>query len=275
MLNFRNLPDTLLLGKHSEEQMEVKLRTSGFQFLYYNFFKKRINIDVSDVKYQNGNYVLDEDELKKQIDQQLSQNISLLELDRRQLAVDLYQVDSRKIPVKANLSLQLEQNYILDGTLQIEPDSVMIKGPKAEIDTIAELWTAPIQLNNVAADFTAEAVLNFPKGLENSVFSANRITVSGKVAKFSEKVFAVPVRMVNFPEGYQVKTFPSSVTVLCKASVDRLKEITAADFEVVADYAQLQGTRNNTLFLKIVNGPERVYDLKLQETTVNFVMEQL
>jgi hypothetical protein len=44
---------------------------------------------------------------------------------------------------------------------------------------------------------------------------------------------------------------------------------------VVADYAQLQGTGNNTLFLKIINSPERVYDVKLQETTVNFVMKQL
>jgi len=275
ILNFRNLPDTLLLGKHSEEQIEVKMRTSGFQFLYYNFFKKRINIDVSDVKYQNGNYVLDEDELKKQIDQQLSQNISLLDLDRRLLTVDLYQVEARKVPIRANLSLQLEQNHILEGNLQIEPDSVMIKGPSAEIDTIKELWTAPIQLNNVSTDFTTEALLNFPKGLENSVFSESRVTVNGKVAKFSEKVFDVPVRMINFPEGFQVKTFPSTVTVLCKAGVNRLKEITAADFEVVADYAQLQGTGNNTLFLKIINSPERVYDVKLQETTVNFVMEQL
>lgn len=275
ILNFRNLPDTLLLGKHSEEQIEVKMRTSGFQFLYYNFFKKRINIDVSDVKYQNGNYVLDEDELKKQIDQQLSQNISLLDLDRRQLTVDLYQVEARKVPIRANLSLQLEQNHILEGNLQIEPDSVIIKGPSAEIDTIKELWTAPIQLNNVSTDFATEALLNFPKGLENSVFSESRVTVNGKVAKFSEKVFDVPVRMINFPEGFQVKTFPSTVTVLCKAGVDRLKEITAADFEVVADYAQLQGTGNNTLFLKIINSPERVYDVKLQETTVNFVMEQL
>lgn len=274
ILNFRNLPDTLLLGKHSEEQMEVKLRTSGFQFLYYNFFKKRINIDVSNVRYQNGNYVLGEAELKKQIDQQLSQNISLLDLDRGQLTVDLYQVEARKIPVKANLSLQLEQNHILEGNLQIEPDSIMVKGPSAEIDTIRELWTAPIQLNNVSADFSKDAVLKFPKGLENSVFLTNRVTVSGKVAKFSEKVFDVPVRMVNFPEGFQVKTFPSSVTVLCKAGVDRLKEITAADFEVVADYGALQGT-GNTLFLKIKGSPERVYDVKLQETTVNFVMEQL
>ncbi|MCB0373725.1 MAG: YbbR-like domain-containing protein [Muricauda sp.] len=274
VLNFRNLPDTLLLGKNSEEIMEVKLRTSGFQFLYYNFFKKRINVDVSQVEYRNGRYVLGEGALKKQIDQQLSQNVSLLDLDRNQLAVDLYQVDSKKVPVKANLSLQLQQNYILDGKLNMEPDSIVVKGPASEIDTIREIKTSPLQLNNVSADFSNTVSLEFPKGLGNSVFSESRVTVSGVVARFSEKVFEVPVQVLNLPEGYQVKTFPSSVTVLCKANVDRLKEIRATDFVVVADYGQLKGTGNNTLFLKIMQRPENVYDVRLQGNSVNFVLEQ-
>ena len=274
VLNFRNLPDTLLLGKNSEETVEAKIRTSGFQFLYYNFFKKRINIDVSNVDYKNGKYVLGEDALKKQIDQQLSQNISLLELDRNQLVVDLYQVDSKKIPVKPNLSLQLQQNFILDGKLDISPDSIVVKGPKSEIDSIKEIWTSPLQLNDVSTDFSNDVALDFPKGLDNSVFSESRATISGVVAKFSEKVFDVPVQVLNFPEGYQVKIIPSEVTILCKANVDRLKEITAADFEVVADYSQLKGVGNNTLFLTITRSPEKVYDVKLQETSVNFVMEQ-
>ena len=274
VLNFRNLPDTLLLGKNSEEIMEVKLRTSGFQFLYYNFFKKRVNVDVSQVEYRNGRYVLGEGALKKQIDQQLSQNVSLLDLDRNQLAVDLYQVDSKKVPVKANLSLQLQQNYILDGKLHIQPDSIVVKGPTSEIDTIQEIRTSALQLNNVSADFSNTVSLEFPKGLDNSVFSESRVTVSGVVARFSEKVFEVPVQVLNLPEGYQVKTFPSSVTVLCKANVDRLKEIGATDFVVVADYGQLKGTGNNTLFLKITQRPENVYDVRLQENSVNFVLEQ-
>jgi hypothetical protein len=39
-LNYQNLPDTLSLGKNAVTSMEGKLRTSGFQFLFYNFFFK-------------------------------------------------------------------------------------------------------------------------------------------------------------------------------------------------------------------------------------------
>ena len=273
-LNYRNLPDSLLLGKNSDHLIEAKLRTSGFQFLYYKIFKSRIDIDVSEVEFQNGGYVLSEEILKRQMDQQLSQNISLLDLDRNRLEVDLYQVDSKKIPIKAKLGLQLEQNYILDGKIKITPDSIEVKGPSNEIDTIKFVETSLIQLNNVNADFSNEVGLLFPKGLDNSIFSVGRVTVSGKVSKFSEKVFEVPIQVINIPQGYQIKTFPDVVTVLCKATIERLKELSASDFEIVADYSQLMGSESSTLFLEITESPQKVYDVKLESNTVNFVLEQ-
>jgi len=273
-LNYRNLPDSLLLGKNSDNLIEAKLRTSGFQFLYYKIFKTRIDIDVSQVEFQNGDYVMSEEALRKQMDQQLSQSISLLELDRRTLEIDLYQVDSKKIPIEAKLDLQLEQNYILDGKIKILPDSIEVKGPSNEIDTINSIKTSLIQLNNVNADFSNEVSLVFPKGLDNSIFSIGRATVSGKVSKFSEKVFEVPVQVINVPQGYQIKTFPDVVTVLCKATIERLKEISASDFEIVADYSQLMGSESSTLFLEIQESPQKVYDVKLEDNTVNFVLEQ-
>jgi hypothetical protein len=273
-INYRNLPDTLLLGKNSENTLEAKLRTSGFQFLYFNFFKKRVDLDVSQVTHQNGNYVLTEATLKKQIEQQLSQNISLMDLGRDQLKVDLYQVVSREVPIKADVSLQFEQNYILDGALEITPNHVVVKGPGNEVDTLKSIVTGPLQLANLSADFSREVPLIFPKGLDNTIFSNGRVNVSGKVVRFSEKVFQVPVQVVNLPEGYQVKTFPNVVTVLCKATVDRLKELSLNDFGVAADYGQLNGTDKNTLFLRLSKSPENVYDVKLQEPSVNFVLEQ-
>lgn len=273
-LNYRNLPDSLLLGKNANNEIEAKLRTSGFQFLYYRIFRSQIDIDVSQVEYRSGQYVLSEEVLRRQMDQQLSQNISLLDLDRNVLDVDLYQVDSKKIPVKANLNLKLQQNYILDGKVKISPDSIEVKGPKNEIDTIESIKTAPIQLSDVNESFSTEVSLVFPKGLDNSIFTEGRATVSGKVSKFSEKVFDVSIQVVNAPEGYQIRTFPNSVTVLCKATVERLKGISASDFEIVADYGQLEGSESSKLFLKITESPQNVYDVKLEENTVNFVLEQ-
>ncbi|MBS9463092.1 YbbR-like domain-containing protein [Flagellimonas sp. 389] len=273
-LNYKNLPDTLLLGNNATNTIEAKLRTSGFQFLYYNFFNKRVDVDLSEVERENSNYILTENALKKQMERQLSQNISLIDLDRNQLILDLYQVASKEVPIKPKLNLEFEQNYILEGEPLITPNVVLVKGPKNEIDTLKAIYTSSIEITGVSSDFSKDILLVFPKQLSNTIFSINRANVSGKVVKFSEKVFEVPIQVINLPEGYEVNTFPNSVNVLCKATIERLKELSIQDFQAIADYKLINGANDNTLFLKITKKPSNVYDVKLLENKVNFILEQ-
>lgn len=273
-LNYKNLPDTLLLGNDAVNSIEAKIRTSGFQFLYYNFSNKRVDVDLSQVEYRNGNYILTEDAVKKQMERQLSQSISLIDLDRDQLEVNLYQVASKEVPIKADIDLQFKQNYILSGELKINPDKILVKGPKAEIDTLTAIYTSKVEMTDLSSDFSENVLLVFPKSLNNSIFATNRTNVSGKVDKFSEKVFDIPIQVLNFPEGYKVNTFPNSITVLCKATIDQLKTITSKDFEIVADYKQLNGSNGNELFLEVTKKPEKVHGVRLLENKINFVLEQ-
>ena len=273
-LNYKNLPDSLILGNNAEKNLEAKVRTSGFRLLYYKFFSKRIDVDLSKVAYQSGSYVLEEDALKKQMDRQLSQNISLLDLDGNQWEVDLYQVSQKALVVKPRIELKFQPNHILDGVLQVSPDSVIIKGPASEIDTLFHVETEPVILDNLSDDFSAEASIVFPKNLDNSIFSANRVVVSGTVLKFSEKVFNVNVQALNVPDGYRLKMFPNSVSLVCKASLDELKNIESNDFEITADYKQLGATTNNSILLQVTKKPGTVYAVRLQQRMVNFVLER-
>nr|WP_250149250.1 CdaR family protein [Flagellimonas sp. 389] len=208
------------------------------------------------------------------MERQLSQNISLIDLDRNQLILDLYQVASKEVPIKPKLNLEFEQNYILEGEPLITPNVVLVKGPKNEIDTLKAIYTSSIEITGVSSDFSKDILLVFPKQLSNTIFSINRANVSGKVVKFSEKVFEVPIQVINLPEGYEVNTFPNSVNVLCKATIERLKELSIQDFQAIADYKLINGANDNTLFLKITKKPSNVYDVKLLENKVNFILEQ-
>ena len=273
-LNYRNLPDTLFLGNNSAESMEAKIRTSGFRHFYLNLFNKRINLDLSQSVFENGGYKLTEDSLKKQIESQLSQNISLVDLYRDELAVDMYKVATKEVPIKIVLDIQFEQNYIMEGVPEVAPRTVLVKGPPNEVDTLKHVFTSKIELNNISDDFSKDIALVFPKEMTNSIFSISRVKVSGKVARFSEKVFEVPVRVINFPEGYSIKTFPASISVLCKATIEQLKVMEHDDFDVIADYSQLSNAKDNVLFLQLAQKPEKSHGVRLLENKVNFVLEQ-
>lgn len=271
-LTYTNLPDTLLLSKEASHTLGTKLRTNGFRFLYYNFNLKNITVDLSAIRETKGRYYLDALQLKKSLEAQLAKSTSLIELEKDTLFIDLYQVTAKEVPIKPNITLNLSQNHFVEGPLKVEPATIVIKGPQREVASITEISTVPLELNNLSANFTKELDLVVPEGLQNSVLSQNSVAVSAKVVKFSEKVFEVPITVLNPPDEYDLKLFPNKVSVLCKAGVKYLRTITANDFRVVADYKN--AGPSNHLLLRIDKRPEKAYDVKLQENQVQFILEK-
>lgn len=272
-LTYEQLPDTLLVSKNAETNIEAKVSANGFQFLYYNFRPKEIKMDLSASKFHNSEYYLSGDQLKRAMEAQFPNNVKLIELDRDTLFLDLYQVASKEIPIRPNITLTFGQNYLLDGKLLLNPAKITLKGPESEISKVDQMMTAKLELSDLTSDFSNSVKLAFPDNLSNTEYSTTVTNISGKVVRFSEQVFNVGVRVLNIPEGYQAKTFPNTIEVLCKASIDRLKEIDANDFEVVANYDKTSS--GNQIFLNLRRKPDNVFDVRLMENQVEFILEKL
>ncbi|WP_350285564.1 YbbR-like domain-containing protein [uncultured Croceitalea sp.] len=273
-LNFVNFPDTLLLDNTEKKYIGAKLRTSGFQFLSFGINTKKLQVDLSDVAYNNEKYYLDESVLKPQFEQQFSNNVSLIELERDKLFVDLYQVVLKEIPIKRNINLNLSPNHILKGKLSLNPKVAMIKGPSNELDQINSIETVTLTLNELTDDFSETIDLIQPEFIKHSQMLTNVVTVSGEVERFSEKEFSLPIKVVNEPKGYNIQLFSKTVTLVCKASVVALKDINIDDFSVIVDGSKISNDRKS-LNLEVQQKPKDIYSVRLLETKVEYVLQKL
>src|SRR5690606_21513126 len=146
--------------------------------------------------------------------------MTLLNLDTRDtLFFDFSKLYTKVVPVYSKVKIDLEQNYLLDGKLTIIPDSIVVKGPSEELDTITGVWTEPLELEDVNADFSNEVPLHKFKALKHTGFSSPSVRISAKVYRFSEKVIDVPVEVVNLPKDVEIKTFPDKIPVLCRGKL--------------------------------------------------------
>ena len=270
-LNYENLPDTLLISKGLKNQLEAKVSTNGFQFLYHNFNRKIIDLDVSKLQTTLGKFYFPKNLLEKTIRRQLSSNIKLVDIYHDTLFLNVFKVKSKEIPIKPTITLTLEQNHLMNGTLTVKPHTIVIKGPETEIDSIQEIKTEKIELLDLYTNFSVNADLLLPNHMINTVMSAHSVQLSGTVVKFSEKVFQANIQVLNVPNQYRVKTFPNSISVLCKASIEHLKAIDSSDFQVIADY---QDRVDDKMFLNIKIHPTEAYDVRLLENQVNFILEK-
>ncbi len=273
-LEYVNFPDGYLFKGASKKEMDVKLRAGGFQFLGFNFKNKKVSIDVSEAEKNDSKFYVPENRYRVQIEKQMTGSMDLLEIDTDTLFLDMLPVITKKLPVRPRVKMNLAQNYLLDGKIRMTPDTISVTGPENEIDSITQIRTEKITLPNLTSDFSEElSVFKSPK-LENTTYSGNTIVLSGKIARFSEKIFEVPVTVINLPDNLDVKTFPDRVSVVCKAKMKRLKELKKSDFQVVVDYKAKKNEASEELPLELRKKPEGLHSVKLKETEVEYIVKK-
>ncbi|MEP2058783.1 MAG: hypothetical protein ABJJ05_13305 [Maribacter litoralis] len=273
-VEYVNIPDDFLLATSPKDEIAVRLKAVGFQFLGYELKPKHIQLDVSKVMFENDRYYLTSDQIRIQLEAQLSNSSALVDFESEAIYFDFTSLETKKIPVEAVLQLGFATNHILDGKITIVPDSIQVSGPKSQIDSIKVVRTSNITKNNLSNSFTEEVALNLPKGLEGTSFSDQKVMVSGKVIKFSEKVVEVPVNVVNLPSNVQVRTFPEVVEVRCQGTIEHLKELETEDFVVEADYEKATKETGNRLSVKLVQYPKTLHNVVINVNEVEFILRR-
>lgn len=273
-LVYVNYPDGYVYKGASKKDMDVKLRAGGFTFLGFNFKKKKVTIDVSEAQQKGDKFFVPESMYRSQIEKQLSGTMELLEIDNDTLFLDMLAVVTKKVPVKPRATMNLAQNYLLDGKIQTAPDSISITGPPEEIDSITQVRTEKIALPDLTSDFTEEVSLSKSPKLENTSYSESTAIITGKVIRFSEKIIDLPIRVLNLPEGAEIKTFPDKVSVVCKAKTGVLKTLKLSDFQVVADYKSVENGASTVLPLKLQRKPEGLHSAQLKQREVEYILKK-
>ncbi|MBU2996038.1 hypothetical protein KO500_06315 [Cellulophaga baltica] len=275
-LEYKNVPDSLLFVGASKQNIEVKLSASGFAFLGFSFNNKAILIDVSKIEENDGQYLVTKNIYQQQIENQLPQSMELLSMyDAEPISLELYVLDSKVIPVKSKLKVGLGQNFMLDSVVEIAPDSIIVRGPKKELSKIKSVATEERELKGVTADFSEDLNLVFLEDFKNISYSNKIVNVHAKVVRFSEKVMTVPVRVLNLPNDYEIKIFPTTVDVLCKAKIDDLKVLSLSEFELVADYnSRNEEAGKTTIPVVLKTAPESLFVSRLMEEEVTYVLKR-
>jgi hypothetical protein len=269
-----NIPSEFIIANTPKKELQVRLKAVGFQFLGYGIKPKEIKLDVSKVMYKDSTYYLTGDQIRIQLEAQLNNSSTLVDFESDLIYFDFTSLETKKIPIKAMVELTFTNNHTLEGEVKTIPDSIQITGPKSQIDTIQKIETQLFRSSNLSADFSNMVPLNLPKQLKGTSFSHQVVTLSGVVLKFSEQIIEVPVTVLNLPENVKVRTFPEQVQVRCQGTLDRLKELEAENFSVVADYLNVSEETANRLPITLKRYPKTLYNAFLSTNEIEFILRR-
>jgi hypothetical protein len=273
-ITYTNIPSEFLLANTPKKELQVRLKAAGFQFLGYHLKPKEIKLDVSKVMHKDDSYYLTSDQIRIQLEAQLNNYSTLTDFDSDIIYFDFTSLKTKKVPVRAMIELTFAANHILEGQILSQPDSIQISGPKSQIDTINVIETELLKIDDLNNSFSNEVALKLPKQLNGTTFSNNFVRVIGNVVKFSELVIEVPVTVINLPPDVKVRTFPEIVEVRCQGTLERLKELEAKDFEVVADYSNVSSETGNRLSVRLTQYPKTLNNAMIDTNEIEFILRR-
>ena len=274
-VEYLDLPKGKLIQKKPVSELEFAIKATGFTLFKYKVKRHKINLNLKNIsKAKSGYYILPNKQLSL-LNSQVSSGIEIVNVLRDTIFVEIGTSISKKVRVNPILDIQYKGGYNLVEKLKISPDTVLITGPKKFIDSIAELTTEPLKLSDVFRDIDTKLTIKSPFKANQIKISASKVSVKGKVDKFTEGTFNIPVTIINVPEGVKIITFPREVEAIYQAGLSNFSKITQNDISIVFDYRQYQSDSLITYLTPVVLiKSDYIYALRINPPQLEFLIQK-
>ncbi|WP_016775931.1 CdaR family protein [Anaerophaga thermohalophila] len=277
-VKFVNIPEDKMLPDDFKSRIEVKVRAVGFVILRYQlsntFLPLTFNVsEMQPLKTEAGEgvYTLTSGEHNKIVGQ-LSQGMELIDVNPDTLFVPLAEKSSKRVPVRVSADIGFEKQYLQAGPILVQPDSVMISGPKQVIDTVKYIETRELQLEGLADSISTVIPLIIPSQVKAS---EKRVTAIVPVEPFTELNLRIPLRVYGLPDSLRIKTFPSEIQVSFRVGMSKYGTIDESQFHAVVDASPvLREDRPDRLKVRLDKAPSNVESLSFSPIFVEYLLEK-
>jgi len=270
-IQYVNVPENVLISSNNDNSVLFDLTSNGFDFLFYKINQPIISIDVLSY-YKNGakEITISKKEFLKIINSQIKKNIAVKNLSFEKFKIALDVLKTKNIKVIFNGDIHFENGFKSIEGLKITPDSISISGPSRDIDSISEIVTKPLKLNDLK-----ESVSQKLKILEvNSstiFYSQHEVELTINVKEFTQKSLSIPIQIKNLPEQINLKIIPEMVSVKFDISMDMFNKYSETDFSIICDYTK-RNVEENFMIPFLLKKPDSIINIELGETQIKYLI---
>ena len=251
--------------------INLSITASGIEIVWYRMFKNTIELALESTDFNSESGIVSIEKQRFSIRQQLFDNTELNAINTDTLRVQFSKLATKKVKVFPNVSIKMRPGYLSDGQLTSVPDSILVHGSSAVLDTLVQIQTFPFLLNDGHTDFKTKLKLKPIKALQ---FDVDTIQIAQSISKYSEKEFIVPIKIINLPSNLRIKLFPPSTTIKAILPLAIFSGVKAADFSLVVDYDLISSKKTTQLPIRLVKQPSQVKKVIWEPKSVNYLIRK-
>lgn len=278
-VKYKNFPKDKVVVNDLPNELELKIKASGFMLMRYylstsipplqfdinSFYEKKAIISST-----TNVYILTK-LAKDKIQSQLQYKIEILDINPDTIYAQFATVINKRVPIKPNLKIAFEKQYMINGNITLSPDSIDVSGPSSVLDTLSYIETPKIELDDVNKTLKRTVFLQEMADLK---YSKNRIIVEIPIDKFTETSINIPITVRNIPDNVNLKMFPNEIKATFMVPMSKYSEIKSQHFSFFVDFNETDSL--NIHKLKVYSGiiPESIHKLTYQPLFVDYIVEK-
>jgi len=271
-ISYINLPKDKILLENSPKYLDLRIEDKGFNIAIYKFFPRVLKIDLSDAQPLDGQLVYNLELYKTAIFSQLRIDYKKADFLQENLKIDFQQRTVKTVPVNSKINLGFSVGYSALDKIKLQPDSITLSGPKSILDTLVQVNTQALNIDNINKDIEGRIRLD-SKNLSTVTFYEEEISYSLRTDKFTEGKVEIPIEMINVPNKMNAVIFPKEVIVYYQVSLNEFDKVKPSNFKVIVDFKNSVNS-DGYLLAQIIKHPDIVNNLRLNENKILFVIKR-
>ena len=256
------------LAHEIPENINVTLKGRGWRlsgFLIRN--TSRDSLQLVEMSRQAGTRILSDTDIEEELIRQFSLNqIQVIDMNHRRISFSVEPMASKKVAVAVSSQPDLAEGFTFQDDLVLEPDSVIISGPKSLVGATQHVFAdLEYHQDNITGQLTIDVPLKYThkKLVRTNVQS---VLVSGIAEQLTDKTLFVPVEIEGDPDSINV--FPNKVQINCQVGLSRYNEINEMSFTATAAYPP--ENNETSLIVTLTSQPDYARKVTFRPKVVEF-----
>lgn len=274
-VKYKNVPANMILTENNPETIVAKVKDKGTVLLNYIWMRTFSPIEINMKSAESGESqvtALSRRAIETNISRQLISSTSLLSFEPQVIQVEYTELKSKELPVEADVKISMKPGFQLADSIKIIPEKVVVHASDAVLDSLFVLKTVQKEIKDL--DKVTEIVIRL-LDIKGARLEPNEVKVIIPVEEFTEKRFTLPVLCADMPSDYVLRTFPSSIEVICNIPMSRFKDLTEEDFEILIPFREFEENQSaGEILVYLSKKPDWISTPIFNPNTIQFIIEQ-
>jgi hypothetical protein len=276
-VHYTNVPEKRFLANNPPGKIDIDVRAHGFVLLRntLNLSFAPVILDITRLiphaeETEPLSYTIRTSDLLNRISSQISNEITILEVHPGSIVLILDSLETKQVPVEADIQIDFAEQYNLSAPLQIIPEQVLATGPGSLLDTLESVSTVHKTFRAIKKTTEEELELVAP---EKVTLKPRKAKVIIPAEEFTEKILKIPVKILDKPNDTDIKLFPSELEVSFRVALSQYTAINATDFLLAIPFSAIRSGHPNVQ-VTLEKKPDFVRDIKYFPQTIEYLIEK-